>query len=117
MLNFEELREANVARCNSRAFNHTLNEWPPTEWTNAIAGEAGEACNVTKKMKRGDYGPPFTVDGLPVNGGWESDLGKELADIIIYVDLCAARCGIDLGQVIRDKFNEVSDRVGSPVKL
>lgn len=114
MLTFEQLREVNVARCNSGAFNHTLYEWSPTDWSNAVAGEAGEACNVTKKMLRGDYGPDPVNNVMRVA---DSDLAKELADIIIYADLTAARCGIDLGQAVRDKFNEVSDKRGSHFKL
>lgn len=33
----------------------------------------------------------------------------ELADVIIYADLIAARLGIDLGDAVRRKFNEVSE--------
>lgn len=79
-LRFDELREANVARC-EEVF-HPLSSWSPTDWSNAMAGEAGEACNITKKHKRGDGGP-----------GWREALAAELADVVIYADLVAARCG------------------------
>ena len=46
-----------------------------------------------------------------------SELGKELADIIMYVDLIAAKAGLSLSQCVIDKFNEVSDRIGSDVKF
>ena len=41
----------------------------------------------------------------------------ELADVVCYLDLLAFRLGIDLGEAVRDKFNRVSERVGSDVKL
>lgn len=60
-----------------------------------------------KKIERGD----MTLDEARI------DLGKELADIQIYLDLLAFRAGIQLEFVTRKKFNEVSDRVGCDVKL
>jgi len=84
-----------------------------------MAGEVGEACNLVKKLRRltgptmesgGANTPDSTVDIV-------DQIGKELADTIIYADLLAARLGIDLGQAVRDKFNIVSERVGSAIKL
>lgn len=45
------------------------------------------------------------------------DIGKELADVIIYADLIATHFKIDLGLYIATKFNEVSQRIGSVRKL
>jgi len=67
-------------------------------------GEAGEAANLVKKIRRGDY-----VDIAAVE--------KELADMICYADLLAYHLDIDLGKAVRQKFNEVSKRVGSQVFL
>lgn len=113
-LTFEALRAQNVPRCNE-AF-HPLEEWTPTDWATALAGEAGEACNVVKKIRRLAHGD------RPYNRGVTEDdlrekLGKELADTVIYADLTAARMGLNLGECVRQKFNEVSDRVGSERKL
>lgn len=102
LLSFEKLRTVNVQRCEA-AF-HALDSWPPDKWTNALAGEVGEACNITKKMGRGDYPDQFAMADAV------RELAKELADVVIYADLCAARLGIDLGEAVRDKFNEVSRR-------
>lgn len=103
-LDFNTLRAANVARC--EAVFHPLHAWSPTDWSNAMAGEAGEACNVTKKMLRGD----------PL-GKLDIALAKELADVVIYADLLAARMNINLGEAVRLKFNEVSDRRKCDIKL
>ena len=107
-LGLQTLRVANVTRC-EQVF-HPLNAWTPAEWACAMAGEAGEACNVAKKIKRLETGTntakdPQTMEECRVM------MGKELADTIIYCDLLAASLGI------RQKFNEVSERMKSDVRL
>lgn len=101
-LSFRELREANAERCVD--VFHPIEEWSETDWACAMAGEAGEACNLVKKRRRGE--------DVPV-----SIVAKELADAVIYADLLAERMGIDLGQAVRQKFNEVSRRKGSRIFL
>ena len=111
-LSFAELRAANVARCDSGSFgNHTLASWNVLEWAGAMCGEAGESANVAKKIRRGDY----SHDSSDYNA--KEDLAKELADVVTYADLCAARMGIDLGAAVRAKWNEVSERVGYEGRL
>lgn len=114
MKNFSlaDLRRVNVTRC-VESF-HDIVEWSPTDWATAVAGECGEACNLIKKLRRrtgptmesGKANTPEVAELIPA-------IGAELADTIIYIDLLAARLGIDLEDVIRRKFNEVSARVGS----
>jgi NTP pyrophosphatase (non-canonical NTP hydrolase) len=41
----------------------------------------------------------------------------ELADVQTYLDLLAMRLGINLGEATIDKWNRVSERVGSPVRI
>ena len=82
-------------------------DWALSQWANAVCGELGEAANLIKKIERGD----FTLDEA------REELGKELADVLTYLDLLALRAGIDLGAAYRAKFNEVSDRVGSRVYI
>ncbi|MGY0711770.1 MazG-like family protein [Azospirillum argentinense] len=67
----------------------------------------GETANLIKKIERGD----LTLDEA------RPALAKELADVQTYLDLLAFRAGVDLGQATIAKFNEVSVRVGSPVRL
>ena len=101
-LSFKNLRETNVRRCND-AFR-PLEDWSPTDWGCAMAGEAGEACNLLKKMLRGEDVPLEHV-------------AEELADVVTYVDLLAARLGIDLGAAVVRKFNIVSRKRGSKIFL
>jgi len=46
-----------------------------------------------------------------------SAIADEIADAMAYQDLLAARLGIDLGEAFVRKFNAVSARVGSPVRM
>lgn len=101
-LSFAHLSVANRERCTY--FGHSVQDWSPTDWACAMAGECGEACNLIKKQRRGDA---VDVD----------DIADELADLVIYTDLLAARLGIDLGAAVRRKFNAVSERLKLPVVL
>jgi NTP pyrophosphatase (non-canonical NTP hydrolase) len=101
-LTFNELREANRLRT-ERCF-HPIEEWSPTDWATAVAGEVGEACNKVKKLRRGEDISIYAI-------------GAELADTVIYIDLLCQRLGLDLGDCITRKFNEKSRQVGSEVTL
>lgn len=101
-MRFQTLRIANRKR-NEESFPMCA-DWTGTDWATALAGEVGELCNLVKKHRRGD-----TIKA--------EDIGKEIADVIVYADLVAQYFGISLGAYVIKKFNEVSDRVGSPVKL
>lgn len=105
------LRLANATRLplfkNSKgelAHNTTGSDWSLLEWGGAMAGEAGELCNLLKKVRRGD---------LDINDkAVREEIGKEIADVQIYLDLIAMRCGLSLAHATVAKFNEVSRRVG-----
>ena len=94
-LTFRRLREQNSARCVEKY--HKLDAWSTLEWAGALCGEAGEFANIAKKRKKGK--------DIPIK-----ELGKELADIIMYCDLAAASLGISLEEYVIKKFNEVSKR-------
>jgi NTP pyrophosphatase (non-canonical NTP hydrolase) len=82
-------------------------DWSLNDWAVAVTGELGESCNVLKKVRRGD----LTLDeARPM-------LTQEFADVVIYMDLLAAQCGIDLGQAVMETFNAKSVKVGSRVRL
>lgn len=110
-LTFKRLREADVQR--TEQVFEKLTAWSPTDWACAMAGECGEACNQVKKLRRLDGGPVNTILEEEV----KSRIGRELADLIIYADLLAARLGLDLDQEIIAKFNQVSRLTGSSVTL
>lgn len=49
--------------------------------------------------------------------GNKEKVGKEAADLIAYADLLLQSIGLSLEEWVIRKFNEVSDRIGSDVKL
>lgn len=104
LLTFAQLRDVNVNRCEDAFFPLESKDGP--WWGNAMAGECGEACNIIKKMDRDGETPEL-----------HEALAKELADLVTYADLLAARYGIDLGRAVAVKFNEVSKRRGSQYTL
>ena len=101
-LTLKQLQEINVRRSVSEG--HLIEDWSPTDWGCAMAGEAGEACNLLEKMLRGE-----DID--------VEEVGDELADVIIYVSLTYSRLGIDMSKSVTRKFNAVSDRWGNPIKI
>lgn len=115
-LTLHQLRNANVERCEG-AF-HPIEAWSLTDWACAAAGEMGETCNVVKKLRRLDINSGFSRQTEQWDPhGLFTDLGDEIADTVIYLDLLAARAGINLSDAVRAKFNAVSERIGSGVKL
>lgn len=84
-------------------FKH-FDKWETVDWSNAVAGETGELCNIVKKMKRScnDSDRDLTIE----------DIANEAADIVIYLEILCQNCGIDLSDAIVRKFNEVSERNG-----
>lgn len=102
-LTLHDFRKKNVDRC-INDFGHTKEDWSLTDWATALAGEVGEACNLIKKRRRGD-----SIK--------DKDIMDELADIFTYLDLLAWKVGYDLDSAVIKKFNEVSDRIGSEVKI
>ena len=106
-MNLRDFRSANVQRC-EEVF-HPLDDWSAADWATAMMGEGGEACNLVKKLRRGDF------DSAPEVG--IAKIADELADLVTYADLLAARLGIDLSAAIVEKFNRVSWRTGSRVTI
>lgn len=109
------LRDANVDR---RGVWHDQNteQWTGADWSNEMGGEAGEAMDAVKKLRRIETGVvqrgPRSTDQLLVL------LGEELADVVITADLVAAHYELtDLGALVIAKFNAVSEKRGLPQRL
>lgn len=108
-----ELRFQNVRRCEE--VYHKIEEWSPSEWACAFAGETGEACNKVKKLRR--------LEGVEGEEAEQlrqiliEEIAEEVADAVIYADLLTARIGKCLETAIRDKFNKVSKKMGSEIYL
>lgn len=117
-LTYAALTAANLARCQMwhPGFpERNAGGWTGGDWSNAMCGEAGEAANVVKKLRRFETGRVGAVDAPPDE--LLAKLGEELADTIIYADLLATYYGIDLGAAVIRKFNSISVREGFPHRL
>lgn len=113
MLTFADLRERNVAR-SSRWHPGGVTDWSLSDWAVAAAGEMGEALNVVKKLNRER---DQIVGNTRTGAMLLEDLAGEIADTVIYLDLLAARAGINLDAAIVETFNAVSIRNGFPERL
>ena len=102
-LTFGDLRTANLAR--RGAWGGAV--WDLPRWGNALAGEVGELCNVIKKIDRGD----FTLESA------RAQVAHEAADVLTYLDLLTFYAGVSLEDAAVEKWNEVSRRVGSFIRL
>ena len=117
-LTFKKLHDINRKRCEESY--HPIDDWSPSDWFMSAISELGEGGNFLKKIRRLDS---------KINNGLTKkerkkkeveltkEVAKELADTLCYLDLLATRLGIDLESALIEKFNEVSDRVGSKYKL
>lgn len=118
MLDFNTLSLKNARRC-ERSY-HAVENWTPTDWGCALAGEVGEACNFIKKLKRETDDQNLYPNTLAHNGSPDElieNIGKELADVVIYADLLATRLGLKLGNEVVKKFNETSVKIKSDITL
>jgi NTP pyrophosphatase (non-canonical NTP hydrolase) len=107
VLTLAGMREANLRRVRE-VWGHE-DDWTPADWLGCVLGELGEVAHALKEARRSGDRSRAPEDG--------SGLADELADTLLYLDLLAARCGIDLAEAVRAKFNRTSVAVGSVVRL
>ena len=100
---FELLRQANCSR--QKEWNTGSEKVSIAFRGLEMAGEAGEACNVLKKLERERI-------GLVGSKSTMQDAADELADVVICVDLICQDLNIDLGEAIKQKFNKASLKYG-----
>ena len=89
--------------------------WAGADWSNAMCGEAGEAANVVKKLRRAEAGMRGVLDGDEAE--LRAKLADEIADVYLYLDLLATYYGVDVPAAIVSKFNRVSELQGFPERL
>lgn len=114
-LKFNTLRAANIVRLprfkdaqGRRAHSQDDgSDWSLNDWMTAVTGEVGEAANLLKKVRRGD----FTLAAV------QSKIADELADVVIYLDILAYRCGINLGEAVMRKWNAKSRELDIPIEI
>jgi len=110
-MTFARFSEQNKQRCeHPNGFNHKLNSWSTSDWMTATMGELGEAANIVKKLNR-------VRDGIPGNGdltimALRNALADEIADTFIYLDLLAQSLNMNMANIIMDKFNRTSLKIG-----
>lgn len=82
-----------------------------------LAGESGEALEMIKKLKRGDFGPELLPSQSPDGegqGSYSQDfaepLRKELGDIAWYWARACQELGVDPSDVLADNLNKLKDR-------
>lgn len=122
-LTFERLAAVNAERCDRwhHGFpSHPKDSvaWSGADWSNAMQGEAGEAGNIVKKLRRLEldlWGNRKTGD--TTRDELVAKLGEEIADTIIYADLLATYYGVDLEGAIVEKFNRISIEADFPERL
>lgn len=110
-LRFSDLRHANEAR---QEFWGGADNWTLADWSNAAAGEVGEACNVVKKIRRVELGTTGNKETL--DAYWPK-LCAEIGDAVIYLDILAKKAGATLEQCVAGAFNGKSEELNMPVRL
>jgi NTP pyrophosphatase (non-canonical NTP hydrolase) len=110
-LTFENFSFYNRKRC-IESFGEDPLEYPIEMWALGLAGEAGELAQEVKRLKdaarRGDE--EARQKAL-------KNLLSEIGDVLPYLDMIAQCTGYSLEHLTIKKFNEVSDRRASEVKI
>lgn len=117
-LTIEHVQRVNALRAD-RWHGGDLRNWSGLEWAGAMCGEAGEAANVAKKLRRVEMQydgnawseRPLHVDELV------SKLAGECADTFLYLAILCARYHISLADAVAEKFNRKSEEMGFPERL
>jgi NTP pyrophosphatase (non-canonical NTP hydrolase) len=119
-LTFAAVVAASVTR-SKRWHQGGLSDWSPLEWAGAMAGEAGEACNAAKKLKRitDNIANINTEPGRALTERQQAakQIAKEVADTILYGLLLVSAVGEDLEAALVEVFNSKSEEYGFPERL
>lgn len=109
-MDMQAFSHSNAIRCGS-GFGHNINDWTTSDWIVATLGELGEAANIVKKLNR----VRDDIKGNRLDDSQEKLMGQladEIADTFIYLDLLATSLGMSLEQIVKEKWNVTSDRIG-----
>lgn len=107
----DALRQVNRIRCARWHPGYPADDWTLGDWGNAFAGEAGELCNVIKKLRRHEGGAS-TAYNTPELTELQEKAAEECADVLLYLDLLMWKAGVTpdvLLDALVDKFNRVSE--------
>lgn len=114
-MQIDEFQAVNATR-GRRWHQGDLSQWTLAEWTNALCGEAGEAANVAKKLRRLDLQLPNKEAGLTRDDAepLRAKLANECGDTIIYALLILSVLGVNASDVIAGVFDQKSIEYGFP---
>lgn len=115
VLTLNGVSRVNRERCD-RWHGPQTEPWTAADWSNALAGEVGELCNVIKKVRRHESGAS-TGYNTPDMDALQDMIRDEIADVFLYLDLVAYYFGMSLPECIVPKFNRVSEAQGFPERL
>lgn len=113
------LQEINARRA-ERWHEGSIKQWNALEWAGAMCGEAGEAANAAKKLRRLELhikSINLADRDLKTEHDAKLAVAKEVADTIIYGLILMSYCGVDAECVIRDVFNRKSDEYNFPERI
>lgn len=128
-----------INRARAKRWHAGGEDWSHSDWSNALAGETGElfaaaidllalgaamgrVSNTVKKVRRHETHVDQTAGG---QGSYNTPpleellqrIRNEIADVFLYLDLCAGDFGLSLEDCIFPKFNAVSEAQGFPERL
>lgn len=117
-LTFATFSSTNLARCTHWHPGFPGgDDWTGADWSNAMQGEAGEAGNIVKKLRRLETGTRSAGSDDITRGELLQKLADEIGDTFAYLDLLAQFYGLNLVDCAREKFNRVSEREGLPERI
>ncbi len=118
-MNLGDISKINRSRC--ERWHAGGEPWTASDWSNALAGETGELCNIVKKVRRHETHVDRIATGQSYNTPGMDELipriRDEIADVFLYLDLVANHFGLELEDCIFPKFNRVSEAQGFPERL
>jgi hypothetical protein len=114
-LTLTQISTINRARCERWHPGFPSDGWTGADWSNAMQGEAGEAGNIVKKLRRVEFG--LTQAAGDSHEDLVGRLALEIGDTFLYLDLLAQHYGLALADCVVATFNRVSVREGFPERL
>lgn len=123
VLTFKTLQEA--SRTRQHRWHDQDDQWTPLEWAGAMCGEAGEAANAAKKLRRlqgkiknlDKRGIPHGTTVAKQEELYKVSIAGEVADTILYGICLLNAIGIDAETVIRAIFNQKSEEYDFPERV
>ena len=122
MIGSNSIREIQViSRERANRWHHgDFQNWSTLEWAGAMCGEAGEAANIAKKLKRiednlsGNLASAHVLQGI---SELRRELASECAGTFLYLCLLMSSEGLDFQRAIASEFNRKSIALGFPERI